>query len=153
MSVRAPPPYPEEDLRPLVAMVEAQAQADDAIAVYSASRWAHALYTGAPVELRADPTSANGFAATVADPRVRVLGPHRDDPSGYEPEIEAITADHDRVWLLSSHTRADVEVVGQLLAERGYVAGPTETRPGAALTLWVRESPPRPEPPRPRRNP
>jgi hypothetical protein len=137
-TVRPPPSYPEEDLRPLVAIVEASAQPDDAIAVYSASRWGHALYTEGPIDLRQNPTSANGFTAIATDPRVSVLGPHRDAPSRYEPELEAITADHDRLWLLSSHTRGDFAVLEQLLRDRGYEAIRTEDRPGAGLTLWAR---------------
>lgn len=115
--LRAAPPYPEEDLRPLVEVVESSAGPDDAIAVYSASRSGHALYTSAPVDLRPDPSSANGFAALVADPRVRVLGPHRDVPSRYEPEVEAVTAGHERIWLLRSHVRGDFATLEQLLSD------------------------------------
>jgi hypothetical protein len=98
-------------------VVESSAGPDDAIAVYSASRSGHALYTSAPVDLRPDPSSANGFAALVADPRVRVLGPHRDVPSRYEPEVEAVTAGHERIWLLSSHVRGDFATLEQLLSD------------------------------------
>ncbi|MBA2437345.1 MAG: glycosyltransferase family 39 protein [Acidimicrobiia bacterium] len=137
--LRPAPPYPAEDLRPLVEVVESSAGPDDAIAVYSASRWGHALYTSGPVDLRPDPTSANGFTALAADPRVRVLGPHRDVPARYEPEVEALSAGHDRIWLLSSHVRGDFAVLEQLLSDRGYEDVRTEDRPGASLTLWVRK--------------
>jgi 4-amino-4-deoxy-L-arabinose transferase-like glycosyltransferase len=139
---RPAPAYPREDLRPLVEIVEASARPDDAIAVYSASRWAHALYTSAPVDLRPDRDSANGFSVTVDDARVRVLGPHREVPSRYEPEVKAIAAGHERVWLLSSHVREDFTVLEQALSDQGYVGTRTERRPGAGLTLWVKRGSP-----------
>ncbi len=138
---RLAPPYPQEDLRPLVQIAESSARSEDAIVVYSASRWAHALYTSAPVDLRPDPRSANGFAVTVVDPRVRVLGPHRRVPARYQPEIEALAADHDRIWLLSSHVRDDFAVLEQTLVDQGFVRQRSEHRAGANLTLWAREGP------------
>lgn len=138
LAVRPLPPYPDEDLRPLVAAVEQRARSGDAIAVYSASRWAYALYTSGPVELERDVTSANGFAVAIADERVEVLGPHRADPRAHAPALDRLAAGHDRIWLISSHTGADLPVIEQLLAERGFVATATEIRPGASLTLWSR---------------
>jgi hypothetical protein len=108
------------------------------IAVYSASRWAYALYSAAPVDLTLDPTSANGFAVTVDDERVEVLGPHRDDPLHHAPAIDELATGHDRIWLISSHVSADLALIEQLLADSGFAATSTETRPGAALTLWSR---------------
>lgn len=142
LGVRPSPPYPAQDLRPLVAAVEQRAGPDDAIAVYSASRWAYALYSGGPVDLRRDTTSANGFAVTIADERVEVLGAHRDDPSAHGPTVERLAEGHDRIWLISSHVSDDLAVVERLLGDRGLVVTASEDRPGATLTLWERMSPP-----------
>ncbi len=55
----------------------------------------------------------------------------------YQSE-KALTAEHDRIWLLTSHTRADVDVIAELLAERGYEKTDVDARPGASVALWVR---------------
>lgn len=137
-TVRASPPYPSEDLRPLVAMAEADARADDLILVYSASRWAYALYTSAAVDLRRDRDSPNGFAVHIEDPRVEVLEPHRQDPDRYEPILDRLAEGNTRLWLAASHLGADVPVIERMLRDRGYQAVRTESRSGATLTLWVR---------------
>lgn len=137
-TVRPAPPYPEEDLRPLVALVEAEARAGDLVAVYSASRWAYALYTSAPVDIRPDAASANGFAVRIDHPAVEVLEPHREDPSRYGPVLDRLVQGRDRLWLVASHLGPDVPVIEAMLAERGYEAVRTERRPGAVLELWVR---------------
>jgi len=140
-TVRPPPPYPAEDVRPLVEVVEASARPGDAIAVYSATRWAYALYTSAPVDLRRDATSPNGFAVVVGDPRVRVLGPHRQVPSRYGPEVAALADGHDRVWVVSSHARDDLAVLDRHFGDRGFELARAEERPGARLVLWARPAP------------
>ena len=145
-TVRAAPPYPAEDLRPLVAMVEADARADDLILVYSASRWAYALYTSASVDLRRDRNSPNGFAVDIQDPRVEVLEPHRQDPDRYGPILDRLAERNTRLWLAASHLGADVPVIERMLRDRGYETVRTESRPGATLTLWMRGSDPAPRP-------
>ncbi|MGI8757901.1 MAG: hypothetical protein ACR2K0_01175 [Acidimicrobiales bacterium] len=132
------PAYPAEDVRPLVAAVENLARPDDGIVVYSASRWAYALYAGRPVELRRDRRSANGFDVTIDDERVTVLEAHRDAPAGHAPAVDRLAADHDRLWLVTSHGGADVAVIEEMLRDRGYTAATTQHRPGAALALWSR---------------
>ena len=133
-----PSPYPAEDLAPLVAIVEREARPDDAIAVYSASRWAYALYTSAPVDLQRDRRSANGFDVAVADERVEVLAPSRHDPAGHARAVDRLAAGHDRIWLISSHAGDDVAAIEELLADRGFDAVDAEARPGATLVLWSR---------------
>jgi hypothetical protein len=68
------------------------------VVIYSASRWASALYASAPVGLHPDPTSANGFAVTIDDSRIEVLPPHRDDPDRYGPVLDRLTAGDERLW-------------------------------------------------------
>ena len=138
IGVTPAPPYPAEDVAPLVAAVEDLARPDDGIMVYSASRWAYALYTEHPVDLRRDRRSANGFDVTIGDERVAVLEPHRDAPAGHAPAIDRLAADHDRLWLVTSHAGADVAVIEEMLRDRGYTATATQQRPGAGLTLWSR---------------
>ncbi|HVL04300.1 MAG TPA: hypothetical protein VM386_07680, partial [Acidimicrobiales bacterium] len=144
-TVRVAPPYPAEDLRPLVAAVEADARADDLIVVYSASRWAYALYTSASVDLRRDRDSPNGFAVDIEDPRVEVLEPQREDPDRYGPILDRLAEGNPRLWLAASHLGADVPVIERMLRDRGYETARTESRPGATLTLWAQGAmPPRP---------
>ena len=138
VTVREPDPYPAEDLRPLVEAVERQAEPGDVVAVYPAARWAFALYTSSPVDIRRDATSANGFAAPVRDPDVQVLRPHRDDPAAHGPPVHALTAGADRIWLLASHIAPDLQAIEAFLREDGFEPVRTTTRPGATLTLWER---------------
>ena len=138
VTVRAAPPYPAEDIRPLVAMVEAEARGDDLIVVYSASRWAYALYTSASVDLRPDGDSPNGFAVDIADPGVEVLEPRREDTDRYGPVLDRLARSTTRLWLAASHMGTDVPVIERMLRDRGYEAVRTESRPGATLTLWLR---------------
>jgi hypothetical protein len=128
--------YPSEDVRPLVSVLEAERQPDDAVLVYSATRWAYALYTDEPVRLVADGTSPNGFDVRID--AAAVLEPHRDDPGAYRDPVGAAAAGSERVWVLASHIAPDLAGVHAALAGLGYQPARTDGRPGAELSLWVR---------------
>jgi hypothetical protein len=134
----APPPYPQEDVRPLVARL-AQVRADDEpVLVYPSTIWAYALYTRAPVSLETDRASPWGFRPEVDDGGVTLLEAHREEPSRYVAAVNVAVAGADSVWLLASHTRADVRAVRRAL--RAAELRPAMSLPtmGADITRWDR---------------
>lgn len=133
-----PRPYPEHDVRPLVAQVEAELGAGDVLLVYSATRWAYGLYTSSPVSFRDDPTQGTGFDVAVADPRVRILAPQRDQPHRYAPEVAVGTRGADGVWLLASGWREDLVVLERLVGQQGLRQVSRTERPGGLLVRWER---------------
>lgn len=135
-----PAPYPVQDVRPLVELLERERQDDDGVLVYSATRWAYGIYTAGPVEVVQTSTQANNFAPVPTDPRVHVLDAHRADPQGQRPDVTGFACDYARVWLLVSHATADVEVARQTLGELGFAPVRQDDRPGAVLQLWERDS-------------
>lgn len=133
-----PAPYPHHDVRPLVAELEAELGAGDAVLVYSATRWAYALYTGFGVAFPDDPTQPTGFDVVVRDPRVHVLEPQRDHPERYAPDVAAGIEGADRVWLLASAWQDDLAVLERLLTEAGLREVTRHVRPGGLLVEWAR---------------
>lgn len=139
MLVAWPPPrYPAEDVRPLVTILEESVVAGDAVLVYSATRWAYALYTSGAVGLVDDESSLNGFDVVPRDPRVTILDPHRDDPARHAPAVAAAVTDAARVWLLSSHETPDIAGVEAGLVAAGFERRATVERRGARLSRWER---------------
>lgn len=141
LAARPPMPYPAENVRPLVVALEEQAAEGDVVLVYSATRWAYALYTEGPVALIADPSSLNGFDAVPGNPAVTVLEPHRTDPSSHAPAVATAVAGRSRVWLLSSHETADITAVEDALSASGFERRTSTEREGAMLTRWDRPVP------------
>ncbi len=74
----------------------------------------------------------------VADPRVRILAPQRDDPQRYAPDVRAGTRGAQRVWLLASAWRDDLAVLERLIADQGLRPVERRTRPGGLLVRWER---------------
>jgi hypothetical protein len=138
-----PARYPQEDVRPLVGTLEESVAEGDAVLVYSATRWAYALYTEGPLALVDDDSSLNGFDAVPLDPRVTILDPHRDEPARHGPAVAAAVAAAERVWLLSSHETSDIAGVEAGLAAAGFERRATQERPGARLSRWERSAPSR----------
>jgi hypothetical protein len=123
-------------VRPLIAEVEARLQPGDTVLVYSATRWAYALYTSAPVAFGKDPAHMPGFDLQIRSPAVRVLGPHRDDPERYAPEVAGAVAGAGRVWLVASHWRNDLPAVEAAVSATGRRLVDRVERPGAVMALW-----------------
>lgn len=129
--------YPQEDLRPLVGELESRAADEDGVIVYPSAVWAYALYASGEVEL-VPAQEANGFRPTFDDPRVTVLGRHRDRPQAYRSEVRRAAEDRRRVWLIATHIRDDLAVIEEHLADAGFARTGRWDRPGAQLTLWER---------------
>jgi hypothetical protein len=144
-----PEPYFAEDLGPLVASLEEQAAPDDLVVVFPPTRWAFALYTSRPVDLRPDPVTGTGFDVEVGggpgDAELVVLPDAFDDEGGTrllgEPDAAGLAAVEvtDRVWLVKAHAREPgVSAVEQFLADDGLEVERVETRAGAEIALWSR---------------
>lgn len=151
--------YPPEDVGPLVARVEEQADPDDAVVVYSATRLAWALYSDDPVRLVVDEAEATGFdvelgvAAELAGrgarrsdaessesgagaPEVIVLPPLRSEPSGYREILEPVVGEHRPLWFVASHWGSDYEPLVRTFTDLGCTAVDRIHRPGARLIRW-----------------
>jgi hypothetical protein len=130
------PPYPLEDVRPLVAQAERERGAGEPLIVYPSTIWAYALYTSAPVTLRANPASPWGFSPQVNDTTVILLEPSRDRPDRYVAPVMAAAQGAQRVWLLSSHQRADLAAIKDALRAAGLTIGQDLRGLGAAVQVW-----------------
>lgn len=130
--------YPQEDVRPLVARVEGQRRPGDVTVVFSATRWAYALYTSAPVEVVANPGQPNFFDPRIDGSAVEVMQPSRNDPAGYRGEVARVTAGHRRAWLVVTHWLGDKDALEGAFATAGFSRRETWEQPGARLVLWER---------------
>ncbi len=133
--------YPGEDVRPLVEEVESR-DTSDPVVVYSATRWAYALYTSNTVSIIPSGSTANGFDVDFRSGQVVVLGPHRAEPERYEPELERVTEGRRAVWFLASHWRDDLETIEMQFAQLGFVDAQRFERRGALLVRWERNASP-----------
>jgi len=133
--------YPEEDVRPLVDLVEDRLP-EDPVIVYEATRWAYALYTSYPISFRTSDSTAVGFDVDIGADHVAILGQHRSNPERYAPELAALTNGHQAVWLIATHWRADLEVIEAQFEDLGFVVAERHKRAGALLIAWERTSTP-----------
>jgi len=131
-------PYPAEDLGPLVAAAEREAQPTERILVYSSARWAYALETASPVDLVRSRTEANGFEVTTDDARTTILPRLRDHPDRYPDAVDAAVGDSAVAWLLVSHPGSDVAELEAALLALGFEVEERRPRPGAELSRWER---------------
>ena len=142
--VLAPPvrDYPEQDLAPLVALVEAEAAPGDLVLVHAQSRWGYALYTDRDVRFRRDDVAMTGFDVEVLPapgrPEVVVL------PDGVVDVLEvavvapALVRGAERVWLVQSHFTPELPLVRAALDEEGLRVVRSVDRTWARVTVWER---------------
>lgn len=131
------PPYPAEDVRPLVALVEQQRRTGEPLLVYPSTVWAYALYADDAVRLvRSD--NPWGFVPQVNDADVVLLEAHRDAPQLYAPAVAAAARGKATVWLLSSHHRSDVQAIRDAVRASGLRLAQRWQQPDAALWSWNR---------------
>jgi hypothetical protein len=94
--------YPQENIAPLVATLEARAAPTDPIVVYRMGLWGFALYSRWPVHIVRDSTDAVPFMVDVGRPDLYEV-------SGGRPLRLADTLEDehrvDRVWFIGSHGR------------------------------------------------
>ena len=131
------PPYPQEDVRSLVAQVDQQRRPGERLLVYPSTIWAYALYSDLPVDLvRSD--NPWGFRPHLNDTDVTLLEANRDAPERYAPQVASAVEGTGQVWLLSSHRRDDLEFIASSLRSHGFVPRRRLDRAGAALVSWHR---------------
>jgi hypothetical protein len=134
---RAADPYPQENIAPLVRLVETRSQPGDAVLVYPLSNFAFGLYTSWPVELVESDGYATGFQVAVQRPDVYVLDPHREQPELYAPTVELISRRHRTVWFIAApHRSGEGRAIRSQLRERGYRPVRRIVRRGAYLIRW-----------------
>jgi hypothetical protein len=142
LTASGPEDYPQQDLRPLSAELDARLGPDDTVLLYPSALWAYALYTELPVDIVDEARAAVRWQPVVRDERVVVLGRHRDDPDRYRPEVEAAVSRNGAggsVWLLATHIHPDYDTVEDALIEAGWSVAERWDRPGALLTRWDAE--------------
>lgn len=128
--------YPQQDLRPLVEMVEANFDATDRVLVSPGAAYATALYGPWMVGIRRNEAPL-GFAPRFTERLtvIRISGDTANLESRYGPLPVGA-----RVWLLISHDREErLEGAREALRDLGYRPVGEWSRPGAGLELWVRE--------------
>lgn len=131
-------PYPQEDVRPLVAVLEARAADGDAVLLYPATVWAYALYTDDEVDLEPDPVGAWGFSPRFGDVDTHPLPPGREDPGAYAPTVGRLGDRAARVWLLASHWGDDYGDLQAQLGRAGFERVEVVQEVGAELSRWER---------------
>jgi hypothetical protein len=152
--VRTDDRYPIEDVRPLVADVEAAAGPEDAIVAFPLAAYSYGLYTRLPVEFRDEDAAATGFALQLDRPRTFVTGeafPHDlerfeqlvRDARGSRTVWSVVSSPNQQVSdLVETDGAAPDETVAQYV-ERvfrsfGYRGERVRTTDGAQLTRWTR---------------
>lgn len=137
-NVRPASPYPQEDVRPLVSVLERSVGPGEGILVYSPGIPAFALYTTWPVELVRGGTTAKGFTAKIGRENVHVLPRLRRDGAHNGPVLRRLVEPYDRTWVVASHLQPDYGLLLVSLDEFGYEPRIVHRRPGAELVLWER---------------
>jgi len=154
--VRAHPtePYPAEDIRPIVRIVEAEAQKGDAVIVYPSDGYIYALYSRFEVRIVKSDLSLTGFTVTVDHPGVTtlILVPHSDDPflqqyeRGLRQNVVAIRwlvfAQRRplTVWLVARSDASALSTIESILQDAALARVRSWKFPGAVLTLWRTDS-------------
>ena len=131
--------YPQEDVRPLVQIMDASAPSTQTI-VYPNAQFAYALYTSRSVTFIANQTRANGFDVAIDRTSITILDSHRQHPDLYLPEIESAVRGQGRVWFLASHLRPDLVAIHEDFGTLGFHSESEWNRPGAELVEYGRRS-------------
>ncbi len=131
------PTYPQEDLRPLLTILEDGIADDEVILVYPFARLAYALYTPAPVTFKPNEGSSVGYALDIEDDRVVLLPGWRRDPTQYAPIVADLTSGTCGVWLPASHVSDDLDDVKAALTSAGFTqVEDSWGGNGATLSHW-----------------
>jgi hypothetical protein len=130
------PRYPKEDLRSMLAIVEAHAVRRDEILLYPKTRFATALYGKWPFHLRGPVpgTSVTTPFDVVIDERDIVVPPDTQ-PVRFTGSVSAAAEHSDRIWYLGSHADVRDWRRGEAaLRKAGYVQ---RLRRGFPPHYWV----------------
>jgi hypothetical protein len=129
-------PYPIEDIRPLVARLESQKSSGDGVLVYHYASFAYALYSAVPVEIFPSQIATMGFYLSFPVRDVRVLPYRPEAPRTYARLLDAMSEQHQRLWMPATRRLQDFDDIERMLGRRGFRREATHRRPGATLTLW-----------------
>jgi hypothetical protein len=127
--------YPQENLTPLVHMVERRRQPGDAVVVYPKAQYAYGLATRYPIATRPDPSAGPGWVVEVRGPNIVVLRPAL---AGWAPQLDDLTRASKRIWVVGSHLKGrapDWAALLGMLRGRGYRSVEIHRRPDARLVL------------------
>jgi hypothetical protein len=136
------PRYPKEDLRSMLAIVEAHALRRDEILMYPKARFAAALYSDWPFHLRGPmPGTSVTTPFDVVIDRANVLVPDDTVPVRFTTLVDAASKRSARIWYIGSHADDRGWRRGEAALRRaGYVQ---QLRRGFPphywVGLWVRE--------------
>lgn len=137
-NVATPVRYPQQNIRPLVRILEEERQDSDIILLYPGAVLMYSLYTSESIDIDTT-TERNGlpFMPTFADPQVRILPTDgRQEPESYAPTVSSAARAGERIWLLASHIKTDFRMLKEQLRDAGLQQTGISTRQGAELTLW-----------------
>jgi len=127
-------PYPNEDLRPLIEILEENRQPGDVVLLYYISQYGYGLYADGSFEV--SPTQSP-YRLDFDDSRLIVQQNHRVDPTLYLQYAEAADDLGGRLWLIGSHLAFDwEEIVRQVEQDLDRNLIGSWIRPGAELFLY-----------------
>jgi len=129
--------YPQEDLRPLVEMVDGSSPGSPLV-VYSITQYQYALYSNGVVSFRANSSAPMGFEVEVDGSGVTILEQHVFHPTLYLPEIRAATRGENTVWFIASHFWPDLDTIHGQFSQLGFQVVARWERPGAELVKYER---------------
>ncbi len=132
------PPYPSEDIQPLVQRVERERRAGDVTIIYPMASFGYALHTRSAVRIRLDDRYAMSFFAEPVEPRTFVLPMERKSPARYARSLDMMTRGQQRIWLVGAHFWPDWQVIQRILAARGFRPVRNQTTTRAMLILYAR---------------
>lgn len=134
------PGYPQENLTPLVHMVEQQRRPGDVVVVYPKAQYAYGLATRYPIATRFDPSAGPGWVVDVRGPHIVVLRPAL---ARWASQLDDLTHAAHRIWVVGSHLKGRAPDWGALLGMlkgRGYRIVEIQRRHDARLVLMGPES-------------
>lgn len=134
LRVEPSPPYPVEDLAPLVAELDERWQEGDSLLLYYAGVYHYTVYSDVDFEIYTGPAP---FGVTLDSPELVQMGSHRSDHELYRPYIADADELGDRMWFLVAHPcSCDISTITEMIRESERIPTWDEQLRGASLTLW-----------------
>lgn len=151
---RTPDRYPIEDVRPLVAHVEARARPSDGIIAFPLAAFAYGLYASSPVDFVRNEAAATGFSLRLGRPGAFVTGETYPHDLEHFAALARRASGRPVLWTVVSSPAQTVDALGEVDPSRRdqtieqYVAGILRSRgyrgqtilrtDGGVLVRWQR---------------
>lgn len=146
-------PYPAEDVRSIVGIIEAKARKQDAVIVYPQDGYIYGLYSRYPIRFFDSDLSMTGFTVAIDHPGVTtlILAPHSDYrltqqyARGLRENSNAIRALFTRghrpenVWFVARSDGKAIPSFTAILRQAGLTQMRAWRFPGTDLTLWTKQ--------------